>query len=81
MGSISIEQWRSRIGAFGGSTAAHRSYSIERATTGSLTVHGQGHFILIMAMLLVYANITQMLLVQAGVERNPGPTNGDKQGK
>ena len=45
-----------------------------------LHVQGSGNMLIIAAMLLVYANITQILLVKSGVELNPGPINNKNTG-
>ena len=77
MGSISIEQWRCRIGAEGGKTVGrilvkqmnvlHRCRSVK--------------LVLLMAMLLVYADITHTLLIISGIEVNPGPNSTENSGK
>ena len=74
---MSIVQWRCRIGAFAGGIA---SYKLPNIKSGSrFRLQNKLQRILILAMVLVYANITQSLLVNAGVELNPGPKNGGKQ--
>ena len=81
MASISIDQWRCTTGSFSGGTSANRHPNISIGRGGCVKVQNHGQFLLILAMMLVYANITQMLLVKEGVERNPGPNNGDNPGK
>ena len=78
MGSIGIDQWRCRIGGFSISVATHR---LDNTRKGALKCQNQGQVLLIMAMILIYANITDVLLVRAGVEQNPGPTDGINHGK
>jgi hypothetical protein len=78
MGSVTIEQWRSSIGSFiGGGIRASRLRSKD---VHGLHVKGSASRIILAAMLLVYGNITQMLLVKAGVEINPGPITNKNTG-
>ena len=71
MGSVTIQQWRSSIGSFmGGGIRASRFRS---KVAQGLHVYGSANMVMIAAMLLVYGNITQILLVKSGVELNPGP--------
>ena len=71
MGSVSIQQWRTSIGSFMGG-GIKKSRLTSKVIHG-LHIQGSANMIVISAMLLVYANITQMLLVNSGVELNPGP--------
>ncbi len=77
MGSISIEQWRCRIGALGGKTAGR----IRPKQVNGLQGRKSAKLVLVMAMLLVYADITQTLLIRSGIEVNPGPNSTENSGK
>ena len=78
MGSVSIDQWRSSIGSFMGGSI--RASGLRSKVTHGLRIQGSANRIVIAAMLLVYGNITQMLLVKAGVELNPGPITNKNTG-
>ena len=78
MGSVSIQQWRSSIGSFIG--GGIRSSRLTSKVVHGLRIQGSANMIVITAMLLVYANITQTLLVKSGVESNPGPITNKNTG-
>ena len=78
MGSVSIQQWRSSIGSFIG--GGIRSSRLTSKVGPGLRIQGSANMIVITAMLLVYANITQTLLVKSGVESNPGPITNKNTG-
>jgi hypothetical protein len=71
MGSVTIQQWRGSIGSFSG--GGIRKSPLTSKGCHGLRIQGSANMIVIAAMLLVYSNITQTLLVRSGVERNPGP--------
>ena len=79
MGSVSIQQWRSSIGSF--MDGGIRSSRLTSKVVHGLHIQGSANMIVIAAMLLVYANITQTLLVKSGVESNPGPITNKNTGK
>ena len=75
--STTIDQWRSAIGQFGGgfpSTA--RKSGLEFSTEGSSSI-----YVFITALLLIYSNITAILLLRAGIEANPGPLHQNVSGR
>ena len=74
MGSISIDQWRGRIGAFAGGFNASETKASKTSKLRSFSIIGIA--LSTLPMLLVYAVIVQSLLLQAGVEKNPGPNQG-----
>ena len=78
MGSVSIQQWRSLIGSFmgGGKSASRLTIKVHHG----LHLRGSANIIIVAAMLLVYGNITQMLLVKSGIELNPGPISNKDTG-
>ena len=78
MGSVSIQQWRSLIGSFvgGGKSASRLTIKVPHG----LHLQGSANIIIVAAMLLVYGNITQLLLVKSGVELNPGPITNKNTG-
>ena len=78
MGSVSIQQWRSSIGLFMG--VGIRKSRLTSKVFHGLHVQGSANMVIIAAMLLVYGNITQMLLVKSGVELNPGPITSENTG-
>ena len=78
MGSVSIQQWRSSIGSFMG--GGIRSSRLTSKVFHGLHVQGSANMVILAAMLLVYGNITQMLLVKSGVELNPGPITNKNTG-
>ena len=80
MSSVSIDQWRMRIGAFSGGGRFSTILSSVIKTKKGFKVQGAGQSVILLSMLLVFSNITQMLLLEAGVERNPGPVSGNAQG-
>ena len=72
----SIEQWRSAIGSFGRFFSLHGRKVVERFSSPenpSLTL-------MTVALLLVYSNISAILLLRAGIEANPGPNNHNQSG-
>ena len=71
MGSVSIQQWRSSIGSFMG--GGIRKSRLTSKVSNGLRIQGSANMIVLAAMLLVYGNITRMLLIKSGVELNPGP--------
>ena len=69
--SIDISQYRSRIGAFSGRKV---SCNVRIKSLGNqLRTHTVMESFIILSYLLVMSNVTQTLLVIAGVELNPGP--------
>ena len=79
MTSITIDQWRCRIGAFSGNNVSTNPIALIETKRIELKKHG--HVLLILSMVLVYANILQILLVKAGIEPNPGPNQREVLGK
>ena len=74
--ATTIEQWRSAIGSFGGGAP-----SAARTLVNGLSPQGHSsNRIVIIAMLLVYSNITTILLLRAGIEANPGPIHQNQSG-
>ena len=71
MGSIAIEQWRCTIGTFNGRIIKRAGN--KTAAVNSTTVLTFITFLLSFPLSLGCINVTRMLLVMAGVERNPGP--------
>ena len=72
-----IDQWRSAIGSFGGGT-----HSNTKKIVHGLSANGRSSTcMVIFSMLLVYSNITTILLLRAGIEANPGPINHNQSGK
>ena len=78
MGSVSIQQWRSSIGLF--MRVGIRKSRLTSKVVHGLHIQGSANMVIIAAMLLVYGNITQMLLVKSGVELNPGPITNKNTG-
>ena len=78
MGSVSIQQWRSSIGSF--MAGGKRKSQMTSKVFHGLHVKGPANMIMLAAMVLVYANITQMLLVKSGLELNPGPITNKNTG-
>ena len=74
MASGGITEWRCRIGTFAGYNICSR---MRRNKLGNNSVNNPGQRILLLAMLLVYADISNILLVKEGVEQNPGPNKGN----
>lgn len=74
MGSITIDQWRGRIGSFAGSLRASQSNNSTK--TKFFAFSKPVKLLIIFSSFLVYAVITRSLLLKAGVERNPGPSTG-----
>ena len=75
--STTIEQWRSTIGSFGGGTHGNT----KKITHGLSPQENTCNYVVIIAMLLVYSNITTILLLRAGIEANPGPIQQDQPGR
>ena len=74
--STTIEQWRLAVGSFGGGTFS----SIKRIVQGLTTSRNSSNWVAVIAMILVYSNITSILLLRAGIETNPGPIHQSQSG-
>ena len=72
--SIHISQYRSRIGTFAGNKHLSRNSSSNTASSGKiLSTNTLMESFIMLSYLLVLSNVTQHLLMIAGVELNPGP--------
>ena len=72
--SIDISQYRSRIGSFAGKKISNRKSSSRAASWGNILLTSTlMESFMILSSLLVLSNVTEMLLIIAGVELNPGP--------
>ena len=78
MGGVCVSQWRCRIGCFSG--ICHRSQICSTKAREAIVIKHRIHAVSILSMLLIYSNIVQILLVITGVEQNPGPRIGEKEG-
>ena len=74
MGSVTIEQWRGRIGSFSGGLVSFKLKRSNNSRSFNFSITGQ--VLGILSTLLVYSTINLSLLLQSGVERNPGPFQG-----
>ena len=72
----SIDQWRAAIGSFGRIFSSHG----EKVAETFSTPENPSHIFMTFALLLVYSNISAILLLRAGIETNPGPTNHSQSG-
>ena len=76
MGSIDINQYRSRIGSF---TGKKLNFNTSKASFGTkLKTKTAFESIIILSYLLVLSTVTQKLLIISGVELNPGPSHVGK---
>ena len=75
--STTIDQWRSAIGHFGGGALASGGMAVPGAPTQGIA----SLYVLITALILVYSNITAILLLRAGIEANPGPDQQNVSGR
>ena len=75
--STTIDQWRSAIGQFdGGLPTTARKSGLGFPTEGNSSLYD-----FITALLLIYSNITAILLLRAGIEANPGPVDKNVSGR
>ena len=74
--TTTIDQWRSVIGSFGRFRSSHAGKVVD----GMSALESPSLILMTVALLLVYSNIMEILLLRAGIEANPGPNNHNQSG-